>query len=172
MSCQAGLSRALHRPNLLANTWPITTEALSRLWTLLKHDHYQTIQCHVKLDGTAFSDGPNLHANTWPITTKALSYPRILLKPDHYQSPRCHVKLDWAARSDGPNQHTNTWPPASTFQPSFLYRLFSLKNFSVWYKALNCSNSTPPYAEWAQGRILLFLFRLTPTFPSSGLLGK
>jgi hypothetical protein len=66
MSCQAGRSRALPRPNLLANTWPITTEALSRPWMLLKHDHYQTPRCHVKLEWAARSDGPNQHTNTWP----------------------------------------------------------------------------------------------------------
>jgi hypothetical protein len=121
MSCQAGRSRALRVPNLLANTWPITKEALWRPWILLKHDHYQSPQCHVKVDGAARSDGPNLHANTWPITTELLSRPWILLKHDHYQSPLCHVKLDWAARSDCPNLHANTWPLASTVQPSFLW---------------------------------------------------
>jgi hypothetical protein len=57
MSCQAGRSRALHGPNPYVNTWPVTTDALSYLWTLLKHNHYQSPRYHVKLEG-AFT---NLH---------------------------------------------------------------------------------------------------------------
>jgi hypothetical protein len=66
MSFQAGRRRALHRPKLHVNTWPISTEAISRPWILLKYDHYQSPRSHVKLDRTALSEGPNLHANTWP----------------------------------------------------------------------------------------------------------
>jgi hypothetical protein len=138
----------------------------------MKHDNNQSIRCHFKLDGAARSDGPNLHSNKWPITTEALSRPWILLKHDHYQSPRCHVKLNRAVRSDGPNLHANSWPPASTVQSSFLFLLFSSKPSSGWYKELNCSTSTLPYAGWTQDRILLFLFRLPPIFLSSGRLGK
>jgi hypothetical protein len=155
MSCQANRSRALRSINLIVNTWPITTEAQLCLWILLKHDHYQALRCNVKLDGAARSDGLNLHANTWPITTEALSRPWILLKHKHYQSPRYHVKLDRAASSDGSNLHANTWPPASTDQPSFLFRLSFSKPFSGWYKGLNCSTCTPPYAGRAQDRVVV-----------------
>jgi hypothetical protein len=171
MSCQAGRNRAIRSPNLLANTWPITTKALSHPWILLKHDHYQSLRCHVKVDGAARSDGPKLHANTWPITTEALSRPWILLNHDHYQSPRSHVMLDWAARSNGANLQANTWPPASTVVNITVSTFFS-KSSSGWYNELNCSISKPPYAGWTEERILLFLFRLPPTILSSGRLGK
>jgi hypothetical protein len=82
------------------------------------------------------------------------------------------VKLDWAAPSNGPKLHANTWPPASTFQPSFLFRVSSSKTFSGWYKVFNCSTSTPPYAGWAQDSVLLFVYRLPPKFPLSVRLGK